>query len=252
MFARYHCHNIPVVLPDVDPYDKWDKELEEGEMILVIDFKEAIRIRVMHHIANDLAAKANADKKTKTFEEMILDWCRDFKDLFNKDNFDELPEPKPWDHAIELTLNSNANLDCKVCPLNCTKQEELNKFLDENLFSERICPSKSPMASPFFLSRKRMANCNQSKITESSMRWWSKTGILYPSSLSLWTNYGVPSISPNWTYTGDIIMSVSNKMTNGRWLSEEIEGCSNPWSCFLDSWILPLPFNGWWMASSKT
>ncbi len=84
---------------------------------------------------------------------MVPEWCRDFKDLFDKENFDELPEPKPWDHAIELI--PNANLDCKVYPLNWAKQEELDKFLDENLSSGRIHPSKSPMASPFFFVKKK-------------------------------------------------------------------------------------------------
>ncbi len=117
-FARCQCRHVPIPLPDADPYDKWDEELEEGDTILAISFEEAIHIRVMWHVANNLAAKANAEKKTKTFEEMIPEWCRDFKDLFDKENFDELPEPKPWDHAIELILNANANLDCKVYPLN--------------------------------------------------------------------------------------------------------------------------------------
>ncbi len=61
---------------------------------------------------------------------MVPEWCRDFADLFEKENFDELPEPKMWDHAIELTPNANANLDCKVYPLNRNEQAELDKFLD--------------------------------------------------------------------------------------------------------------------------
>ncbi len=121
VFARCHCQKMPITLPDANPYDKWDKELEEGDTILAIDFEEAIKIRAMHHTMNDLATKANADKKVKMFKEMIPEWCRDFKDLFDKDNFNELPEPKPWDHVIELTPNSNANLDCKVYPLNRTE-----------------------------------------------------------------------------------------------------------------------------------
>ncbi len=137
----------------MDPDDKWDEELEEGETILAVDFMQAILIRA-HHV-NDLAAKANAEKKTKTFEEMVLDWCRDFNDLFDKDNFDELPEPKMWDHAIELIPNASTNLNCKVYPLNCNEQEELDKFLDENLSSGQIQPSKSPMALPFFFIKKK-------------------------------------------------------------------------------------------------
>ncbi len=141
------------MLPDADPDNKWDKELEEGETILVIDFTQAILIHAHH--ANDLATKASKGKKAKTFEEMVPEWCRDFADLFEKDNFGELPKPKTWDHAIELIPNANANLDCKVYPLNCYKQAELNKFLDENLSSRRIRPSKSPMALPFFFVKKK-------------------------------------------------------------------------------------------------
>ncbi len=89
-------------------------------------------------MVNDLVAKANAEKKAKTFEEMVPDQCRDFKDLFDKDNFDELPEPKLWDHAIKLISNANTNLDCKVHSLNRAKQEVLDKFLNENLSSGRI------------------------------------------------------------------------------------------------------------------
>ncbi len=103
---------------------------------------------------NDLAAKASEGKKTKTFKEMVPEWCRDFTDLFEKENFDKLPKPKMWDHAIELTPNANTNLDCKVYPLNRNEQAELDKFLDENLSSRRIWPSKLPMASPFFIKKK--------------------------------------------------------------------------------------------------
>lgn len=35
------------------------------------------------------------------------------------------------------------------------EQEELDKFLEENLASGHICPSKSPMASPFFFIKKK-------------------------------------------------------------------------------------------------
>ncbi len=92
MFARCLCRKTPFTLPDADPNDKWDEELEEGEVILAIDFTQAILI--CSHYANDLTAKANKGKKSKIFKEMVPDWCRDFNDLFDKDNFDELPEPK--------------------------------------------------------------------------------------------------------------------------------------------------------------
>ncbi len=152
-FAWCQCRKSLFMLPDVDPDDKWDEELEEGETILAIDFTQAILI-CAHH-ANDFAAKASEGKEAKMFKEMVLEWCRDFADLFEKENFNELPEPKTWDHAIELTPNVNANLDCKVYPLNRNEQAELDKFLDENLSSGRIRPSKLPMASLFFFIKKK-------------------------------------------------------------------------------------------------
>ena len=75
--------------------------------------------------------------------------------MFAKDNFDELPEPKMWDHTIELTPNASTNLDCKVYPLNRNEQAELDKFLDENLSSRRIQQSKLPMALLFFFVKKK-------------------------------------------------------------------------------------------------
>ncbi len=135
------------------PTTSGTRSWKRGETILAIDFMQAILIRAHH--ANNLVAKANTDKKSQTFKEMVPERCRDFNDLFDKDNFDELPEPKMWDHAIELTPNASANLDCKVYPLNRNEQAELDKFLDENLLSRRIRPSKSPMASLFFFIKKK-------------------------------------------------------------------------------------------------
>ena len=39
--------------------------------------------------------------------------------------------------------------------MSVNKQEELDKFLDENLSSGRIRHSKSPMASPVFFVKKK-------------------------------------------------------------------------------------------------
>ncbi len=86
---------------------------------------------------------------------MVPEDYHSFRDLFSKESFDELPERRPWDHAIELIPNAKSTLDCKVYPLNRNEQEQLDVFLDENLESGRICPSKSPFASPFFFVKKK-------------------------------------------------------------------------------------------------
>ncbi len=154
LFGQCSCTGNAFSLPDSDPDDKWDEELEEGDTILAVRMDEELIIRSVHH-ANELAAAANAGKPKRTFEEMVPEDYHSFCDLFSKESFDELPERRPWDHAIKLIPNVKSTLDCKVYPLNQNEQEQLNIFLDKNLESGRIRPSKSPFASPFFFVKKK-------------------------------------------------------------------------------------------------
>jgi len=57
-------------------------------------------------------------------------------------SFDALLDRKPWDHAIELELGAKAS-STKVYPLSPNEQTELDAFIEENLASGRIRPSKS-------------------------------------------------------------------------------------------------------------
>ena len=70
-------------------------------------------------------------------------------DVFSEENFERLPDHRPWDHAIELKPDFKPS-DCKVYPLTKKEQEEQREFIEQNLASGRIRPSKSPMASPSF------------------------------------------------------------------------------------------------------
>ena len=65
-----------------------------------------------------------------------------------------MPPKRPWDHAIDLVPGSKL-MDCKLYPLYGEQQQALDKFLKENLETGRIHPSKSPMASPFFIVKKK-------------------------------------------------------------------------------------------------
>ena len=87
-------------------------------------------------------------------QEVTPDYVRDFPEVFSEEEFDHLPERRPWDHAIELTPGFSP-ADCKVYPLNREEQRVLDEFLAENLRNGRIRPSKSPMASPFFFVKKK-------------------------------------------------------------------------------------------------
>ncbi len=91
IFGRCNCMGEQLALPNADPDNCWDEELEEGDTILAVRMEEELVIRAMQH-ANDLAATANAEKQKKTFEEMVPEHYHSFRDLFAKENFDELPE----------------------------------------------------------------------------------------------------------------------------------------------------------------
>ena len=137
----------------------WEEDtasnLEDGDHLLLIDPTPSIQIRASTNKAMDLAIKANEKKEKKPWKESVPGYLHNFADVFEKQNFDELPAHRPWDHAIELLPGSEHRLDCKIYPLSGQEQEQLDKFLDKNLNTGRICPSKSPMASSFFFIKKK-------------------------------------------------------------------------------------------------
>ena len=98
----------------------------------------------------DIAASKQAEKSWSDVPEYV----KSYKDVFEKENFDKLPNRKPWDHAIEL-VPGNHQVRSKIYPLNQGEQSELDAFLKENLDSGRMRPSKSPFASPFFFIQKK-------------------------------------------------------------------------------------------------
>ena len=74
--------------------------------------------------------------------------------MFTKEDFDILLEHRQWDHAIELIPGSEPK-SSKVYPLSPVEQKELNSFLEENLRTGRIRPSKSPMIALVFFIKKK-------------------------------------------------------------------------------------------------
>jgi len=79
---------------------------------------------------------------------------RGFESIFAKEDFNVLPEHRQWDHAIELILGAEPK-SSKVYPLSLVERKELDSFLEENLRTGQICPSKSPMAAPVFFIKKK-------------------------------------------------------------------------------------------------
>ena len=59
-------------------------------------------------------------------------YFKEFPEVFGKQEFDKLPERRPWDHAIEL-IPGFKPADCKIYPLSIIENQALDQFLDENL-----------------------------------------------------------------------------------------------------------------------
>jgi hypothetical protein len=137
-----------------EPYTGEDK-LEEGDRLFCATIPcEVEFIQAISNILQRLAEAHHKNTQPKSFHESVPTHLHDFKDLFAKSSFDRLPDRKIWDHAIKLILGSKT-LSCKVYPLAPNKQSEMDEFIQENLSSGCICPSKSPMASPVFFIKKK-------------------------------------------------------------------------------------------------
>ena len=128
-----------IIDADFDEDDEEDT-LEEGERIYMVNVETADE-------------DCQEDRVAMEFPLTSANFLTEFPDVFSEAEFDQLPEHRPWDHAIDLTEGFKAS-DCKIYPLSPNEQDELQKFLNENLKSGRLRPSKSPMASPFFFIKK--------------------------------------------------------------------------------------------------
>jgi hypothetical protein len=166
-----YLHDIPDLTPDLDdtdcdnpgpcggkpdmPATADNESIEEGDRIFATCFhNKPAEVHATQNISQWLAEVFHKNPETKFFLDLAPDYLHDFEDVFSKTSFDELLVQKPWDHAIELIPDAQ-NKSCKVYPLSISEQEQLDKFLEENLTSGRIRPSKSLMAAPFFFVKKK-------------------------------------------------------------------------------------------------
>jgi len=101
-----------------------------------------------------LAEGARRSKETQATTTPLSAYVAEFQSVFAKEDFDILPEHRKWDHAIELIPRVEPK-SSKVYPLSLLEQTELDAFLEENLRTGQIRPSKSPIAAPVFFIKKK-------------------------------------------------------------------------------------------------
>ena len=75
--------------------------------------------------------------------------------VFSEEESHRLPKPQPWDYTIDLKPDAPETLRSKVYPMPLNEQEELDRFIKENVEKGYIVPSKSPMSSPVFFIKKK-------------------------------------------------------------------------------------------------
>jgi len=107
-----------------------------------------------HKTSQHLAEGARRSKETQAATALLPAYIAEFQSVFAKEDFDILPEHHKWDHAIELIPRAEPK-SSKVYPLSPLEQTELDAFLEENLRTGRIRPSKSPIAAPVFFIKKK-------------------------------------------------------------------------------------------------
>jgi len=132
-------------------------EYEQGDrlfMTRILLEPAAEDLRATSMISQKLAEGACQASETQKGLLTLPNCVKGFESVFAKEDFNILPEHRQWDHVIELIPGTEPK-SSKVYPLSPVEQKELDSFLEENLCTGRIRPSKSSMAAPVFFIKKK-------------------------------------------------------------------------------------------------
>jgi len=111
-------------------------------------------LRAMATTSQRIVEGARRSKEMQANTALLPAYIAEFQSVFTKEDFDILLEHRKWDHTIELIPRAEPK-SSKVYPLSLLEQTELDAFLEENLRTRRIQPSKSPIAAPVFFIKKK-------------------------------------------------------------------------------------------------
>ena len=123
---------------ELDTIDSEDEpiSIEEGDQIVATSLlpPPLMEICTSSTISQRLAEGFQTNMEATT---PVLEYLKEFTSVFSKQTFDVLPEPKEWDHAVELIPGPKPS-GCKIYPLSSAEQKELDTFLKENLETGQI------------------------------------------------------------------------------------------------------------------
>jgi len=126
------------------------------QLFLTCVFLELIQIHLwaIDMAFQHLTKEARCSKEIQAATTSLPIYIMEFQFVFAKEDFDILPEHCKWDCAIELIPGVEPK-SSKVYSLSSLEQAKLDTFLEENLHTRRIRPSKSPIAAPMFFIKKK-------------------------------------------------------------------------------------------------
>ena len=116
--------------------------------------KSSVWICSKTNLATDMAITENLKKEDLTDEQIVPPEYHEYLDIFDEKWASWFPDKRPWDHKIEMKPGFEPK-SFKNYNLTLAEQDELNKFLKENLEKGYIWKSESPMASPFLFVKKK-------------------------------------------------------------------------------------------------
>lgn len=160
MVLRYtwlKCHNPTIDwIKGVVKMDKCPPSCrhlqDKSKFMQHVEHIEGIAAEKAYHLrAADISEKP---KMLRTAEEIIPPQFHKYLKVFSEKEAERFPVKKPWDHAIDLK-ESFVPKKGRNIPLSHDEQEEVSKYLDEQLAKGYIRPSKSPQTSPIFFIPKK-------------------------------------------------------------------------------------------------
>jgi len=180
-----------------------------------------VDLRVTATTSQRLAEGARRSKETLAAATPLPAYVTEFQSVFAKEDFYILPEHCKWDHTIELIPRAEPK-SSKVYPLFPLEQEELDAFLEENLHTGQIRPSKSPIAAPVFFIKKKDGSLQLVQDYRALNAMTVKNRYLF-SLIS-----EEPSTSQNLISGGGSTMCISSPEISGRPPSIPIVASLNP------------------------
>jgi hypothetical protein len=151
----------PTITKEPDKEEKLNRtqNITDNDEILMAYLEEVqapneIWINAKTSNAIEFHLKHDEKKEKLPLEQQVPKEYHEYLDIFDEDKANRFPEPRSWDHKIELKEGFEPK-SFKTYNLTPEEQKELDIWIKENLEKGYIRLSQSPMASPFFYIKKK-------------------------------------------------------------------------------------------------